>query len=64
MELGKKMEEIYNKLSNLGESSVLRKPNEVRKEEYKNMKIEEEIKKAEENEKKGIASGLFSTEIR
>ena len=64
MELRKKMEQIYSKISDLGEDSVLMKPNEVRRGEYKNMKIEEEIKKAEENEKKGIASGLFSTEIR
>ena len=60
------MEEIYEKLNNLGEGSVLRKSNEERKEEYKYMKIEEENKKAEEAEKKGlnVGGGLFSTEVR
>jgi len=51
IELKKKMEEIYSKLNNLGESSVLRKSNEDRREEFKNLKIEEEIKRLEEAEK-------------
>lgn len=64
MELKKKMDEIYLKLNNLGEVSVIRKPPEVRKEEYKNMKIEEEIKKLEEKEKLEKNGGFFSTQIR
>ena len=65
MELRKKMEEIYSKLNNLGESSVLRKSNDDRKKEYNNIKKEEENKKIEQAEKKGglTKSGLFSTQI-
>lgn len=64
MELRKKMDEIYAKLNNLGESSVLRKSSDTRKEEYKIMKKEEEIKRLEELEKKDqTKSGLFATQI-
>ena len=66
MELRKKMEEIYLKLNNLGESSVLRKSSETRKIEYKDKKKEEEIKRMEEMEKEGLTgtkTGIFATAI-
>lgn len=45
------MSEIYSKLNTLGDTSIMRKSNELRKEEYKTMKIEEEIRRLEELEK-------------
>ena len=66
MELRKKMEEIYLKLNNLGESSVLRKSVDTRKDEYKHKKKEEEIKKLEEMDKEGLTgtkTGIFATQI-
>jgi hypothetical protein len=45
------MEDIYSKLNVVADSSFLRKSNKDRKEEYKHMKIVEEIKRTEEAER-------------
>lgn len=73
MELRKKMEEIYLKLNGLGEESVLRKSPVDRKEEYRSIRREEEIKRIEEAEKKTkggnnagatvTKTGLFATQV-
>lgn len=66
MELRKKLENVYSKLSNVGETSILRKSNEERKQEFTNearKKVEEEKKILEVKEKKSIG-GFFATEVR
>jgi hypothetical protein len=65
MEISKKLGEIYNKLYNLGEESILRKSNEERKEKYnieRKKKVEEGRKIFEEKDKR--SGGFFATEVR
>jgi len=66
LELRRRLENVYSKLSSVGETSILRKSSEVRKQEFANeakKKMEEEKKILESKEKKSNG-GFFATEVR
>lgn len=64
IELRKKLEDVYSKINNVGGSSILRKSNEERIQDFKSKtkKKEEEKKLLEEKQKR--SGGFFATEIR
>jgi hypothetical protein len=66
MELRKRLEDVYSKLYSVGETSILRKSTEERKQEFTNeakKKIEEEKKIVDAKDKK-TNGGFFATEVR
>lgn len=65
MELRKKLDDVYSKLYNVGETSILRKSNEERKQEFTNeAKKKFEEKKVLETKEKKTTGGFFATEVR
>lgn len=66
MDLRKRLEDVYSKLYNVGETSILRKSNDERKQEFTieaKKKTDEEKKILEAKEKKS-SGGFFATEVK
>jgi len=65
MELRKRLEDVYTKLYNVGESSILRKSDEERKQEFTiEAKKTDDDKKVPEAVEKRSSTGFFATEVR